>query len=34
MVDKQRKAAIVTGVVLALTALGIYLVSMFKYLAR
>ena len=31
MVDKQRKDAIVTGLVLAAMAIGIYLVVVFKF---
>lgn len=34
MVDKQKKGAIVTGVVLAAMALAIYLVVILKYFAR
>ena len=32
--DKQRRGAIVTGLVLAAMALGIYVVVIVKYLAR
>ena len=32
--DRQRRGAIVTGLVLAAMALGIYLVVIVKYLAR
>ena len=34
MVDKQKRGAIVTGVVLAATALAIYLVVMLKFAAQ
>jgi hypothetical protein len=34
MVDKQKRGAIVTGVVLAAMALGIYLVVLLKFFAR
>ena len=34
MVDKQKRDAIVTGVVLAAMALGVYLVVMLKFFVR